>query len=55
VILLSGAAAYTDRADNLPIAPQGDAAGKNHHPPLVRHVNSEKLAARLRVLREISR
>jgi hypothetical protein len=47
VILLSGAAADTDRADNLPIALQGDTAGENHHAAMIGYVNSEKLAARL--------
>src|SRR5450631_1310952 len=47
VILLSGASADTDRADNLPIALQGDTAGENHHAPMIGHVNSEKLGARL--------
>src|SRR5713101_6548045 len=55
VILLSGTAANAHGACHFSTAFQRDAAGEHHHAPMIRHVDSEKLTARLRILREILR
>src|SRR5271154_1666794 len=55
VILVSGTAAHAHAADHVSAAPQRNAAGEHHHPPLVGHVDAEELPARLRILREILR
>src|ERR1700688_2754813 len=53
VILLAGAAANSHRADNLPISFQRDAASEDHDAAMIGNVNSEELAARLRMLRQV--
>src|ERR1035438_7915483 len=53
VILLAGAAADSHRADNLPISFQRDAASEDHDAAMIGNVNSEELAARLRMLRQV--
>src|SRR5216684_5755766 len=55
VILLSGTAANAHTAYHFPPAFQRDAAGEYHHAPMVGHLDSEELTARLRILREILR
>src|SRR5271154_4808816 len=55
VILLSGTAAHAHAAYHFSAARQRDAAGEHHHAPMVRHLDSEELTARLRILREILR
>src|ERR1700751_3198272 len=47
LILLSGPAADSYRADNLSASFQGDAASEDHDASVVRNVNSEELTARL--------
>src|ERR1700674_4752158 len=53
MILFSGAAADSYCADNLPIAFQRDAASEDHDAAVIGNVNSEELATRLRVLRQV--
>ena len=53
VILLCGAAADSYCADNLSIAFQRDAASEDHDAAVIGNVNSEELATRLRMLRQI--
>jgi hypothetical protein len=55
VILLSGTAAHSHAADHFSGARQRDAAAEHHHAPMVGHLDSEELTARLRILREILR
>src|SRR5450631_2692318 len=53
VILLSGAAADSYCADNLPISFQRDAASEDHDAAVIGNVNSEELATRLQMLCEV--
>src|SRR5689334_14242011 len=53
VVLVAGAAADADRADDFPVTFQGDAAGEDHDFPVVGSVDSEELAAGLGVRGEI--
>src|ERR1700687_916915 len=55
VILLSGTTANAHGAYHCSTAFQRDAAGEHNHAPMIGHVDSEKLTARLRILREIFR
>src|SRR5260370_3140184 len=55
MILIAGATADANRADYLAIQLQRDAAGKNHDLAVVRNMNAEELAARLRMLRQFLR
>jgi hypothetical protein len=53
VVLLARTTADADRADNLAATFERNTAGKNHDAAVVGGVNSEKLIARLAVLRQI--
>ena len=53
VVLLARPAADADRAHHLPVLLQRDASGENHHPAIVRRVNSEELVAGLAVRRQV--
>ena len=55
LILLARATADADCAHYLPALLQRNAAGENHHAPMVRGMNAEKLSAGLRVFRQILR
>src|SRR5882724_9374776 len=50
MILIAGTAADANRADDPSLHLQRDAAGKNHDLAVVRNMNAEELAARLRML-----
>ena len=50
MILVAGTTADANRPDHLAIQLQRDAAGKNHDFAVVRNMNAEELASRLRVL-----
>src|SRR5271166_4337668 len=50
-ILLSGTAAHSHAAYYLSTARQRNAAGEHHYAPMIGHMDSEELPARLRMLR----
>jgi hypothetical protein len=53
LILAAAAAADADGADDLPVAPQGDAASEDHDPSMIGVLDSVELLARLAVLGEL--
>jgi hypothetical protein len=53
LILAAAATADADGADDLTVAPQGDAASEDHDPPMIGVLDSVELPARLAVLGEL--
>jgi hypothetical protein len=53
LVLIATAAADTDRADDRSVTPQGDAAGEDHHAPVVGCVDAKELLARLTIFGEL--